>query len=97
VPEIDRPSWCQNPECACLTGYAGRFCVGRLPKPQPHDDLLNTHNFCLESDFMMGINDQDAYYFIRGLAAVRGDVAARKLYRPPGYQETWDFAKEGRR
>lgn len=84
----DRPAWCPDETCQCLTGYAQRICVGRLAEKSPHDDLFNTHNFCLEREslgeenFQEPINDADAYYFIRCMTAVREDVTQNGLYEP---------------
>ncbi|MBI4642491.1 MAG: hypothetical protein HY743_01850 [Deltaproteobacteria bacterium] len=78
--EIFRPDWCQNPECLCLTSFDARICLGRLPEPEPHDDLLNTHNLCLEADFMTAINFADATFFIESMMAVRKDVLENGLW-----------------
>ncbi len=93
MAETDRPEWCQDESCACLTSYDQRICVGRLPEKTPHDDLFNTHNFCLGQDIMLSINDADAYYLTRSMQAVRTDVESKHLYRPPGRGETWDLRK----
>lgn len=96
---IDRPDWCPDPECTCLTGFAERICVGRLPQKVAHDDLFNTHNLCLEREslgeenFCEPINDADAWYFSRCMQAVRKDVEQAGLYRPPGLGETWGFKR----
>ncbi len=86
----DRPSWCQDETCRCLTGYNERICVGRLAEKTPHDDLFNTHNLCLDRDTMLAINDADAYYFIRCMQAVREDVTQYNLYEP-GRGEFYDL------
>ena len=97
---IDRPSWCQDATCRCLTGYNELVCVGRLsqavPDPDHPDDihgeiLLNTHHLCLDRDVLLVINDEDAYCFMRCLQAVRADVETNGLYRPPGRGETWEL------
>ena len=80
MSEMYRPSWCQEPACACLTSYDERICVGRLPEPVAHDDMFNTHNLCLDADTLMAINDADAYYLIRCLTQVREDVVRHELY-----------------
>lgn len=95
----DRPSWCQNEACLCLTSYGERICVGRLPEKTRHDDLFNTHNFCLEREslgeenFCEPINDADAYYFARCMQAVREDVKQNSLY-DPGRGKFYDFKGE---
>lgn len=98
---IDRPTWCQDPSCECLTSYNQRMCVGRLPEKIPHDpdgrdpngeeELFNTHNFCLDKDTKLAINDADAYFFTRCMEAVRADIEALKLYVPPGRGVIWDL------
>jgi hypothetical protein len=91
VNDVDRPEWCQDATCQCLTGYAGRICVGRLEHKTPHDDLFNTHNLCFDQDTLFQVNDADAYYLTRCLQAVRADVEQHNLYRPPGRGETWEM------
>jgi len=94
MSEIDRPSWCQDETCLCLTSYDEQFCVGRLPEKSPHDDLFNTHNLCFDRDTLWQINDADAYYLTRCMQAVRADVESQGLYRPPGRGETWDLRRK---
>jgi hypothetical protein len=83
---LDRPNWCPDAACLCLTGYAARMCVGRLPEKVPHDHMFNTHSFCLEgksigmANEQRAINDADAYYLTRCMQAVRDDVTAHGLY-----------------
>lgn len=79
MSEMERPHWCQDETCECLTGYDGRICVGRLAAAERHDDMLNTHHLCLE-DILLSINDADAYYMIKCMTAVRRDVEAHGLY-----------------
>lgn len=90
--ENQRPPWCQDPACQCLTGYGGRICVGRLPAAEAHDDMLNTHHLCLGADILLAINDADAYYLTKCLTAVRRDVEAHGLYHQ-GRGETYDLKR----
>ncbi len=100
MADVDRPDWCPDPNCLCLTGFDGRMCWGRLPHKRPHDpggrdpdgeeELYNTHMFCTEAQ-NLAINDEDACLFGEGFGVVRKDVADNKLYRPPGWKDTWDF------
>lgn len=80
MSEMFRPSWCQNPECLCLVSFADRVCVGRLPEKEPHDDLFNTHNFCLDPDILLAINFGDATFMVESLMAVRKDVLEHGLW-----------------
>ena len=80
MSELERPDWCQNPECRCLGSFGGRICVGRLPEPEPHDDLFNTHNFCLGEGTLIAINFADATFFIESFLAVRKDVLENGLW-----------------
>lgn len=88
--EVPRPHWCQDETCTPLTGYDGRMCVGRLQEKQRHDDMFNTHHLCLEEDILLAINDADAYYLSRCLAAVRRDVQEHGLYHE-GRGEIYDL------
>lgn len=46
------PDFCPKSNCICLRNTldgsdTGQFCIGRLPKPIPHNSLVNTHQFCI--------------------------------------------------
>jgi hypothetical protein len=53
-----RPDWCPYADCEFLLQFQNMMCVGRLPKPEPHLEGLNTHRFCLdERETEDGVHD----------------------------------------
>ena len=97
-----RPKWCPDKTCFCLCSFADRLCWGRLSKlqvdPDVSDDpddppLKNTHNFSMGSDDDHQVNDEDAYYIMRGFQTLRQDVIDNKLYCPPGMGDTYDIGR----
>jgi len=93
MSDLDRPSWCPDRTCLCLTGYDSRMCVGRLRETLPHGDMFNTHSLCLEENRFY-LNDADAYYLRRCLQAVREDVSQNRLWCG-GKGTIYDFAAKG--
>lgn len=92
---MERPDNCPDPEgCDPIMSGFDRTCFGRLRQKQPHDDLFNTHAMCMDGE-QTEVNDEDMWIIGKGAKAIRKDVADNNLYRPPGYKDTWDFAKEG--
>ena len=53
-------------------------CVGELPEPQPHDNDVNTHRFCLNGAgerggvFDLQINKNDVFVFRIAFDAIDG-------------------------
>ena len=93
--ETMRPAWCPDRSCGCIDswgnstpeGYVGCLCVGRLPGPVAHDDLFNTHNFCMNDGTQEGftpdqINYADAGYIGKLMALIMQYVDANGLYKP---------------
>lgn len=88
-----RPINCPDPfGCDPIESGFDRLCFGCLRKKRAHDDLFNTHSFCWDGE-QTEVNDEDAWIFIKGFKAIRKDVQDNNLYRPPGFKDTWDFAK----
>ncbi len=54
--------------------------MGRLSKLSKHDDLMNSHRFCMDEETSFEINDADAYYLGKCMVAVRQDVLTNALY-----------------
>ena len=96
-----RPADCPDPDgCIPILSGFDRTCFGRLRKKRPDtvpdeegQTIFNTHAVCEDGE-QTEVNDEDAWIFLKGFGAIRHDVAANKLYRPPGFQVDWDFAKE---
>lgn len=97
-----RPSDCPDPEgCDPVCSGFDRTCFGRLRKKRldpdhPTEDgekYFNTHAVCEDGE-QKEVNDEDSWMFDKGYKAIRKDIADNNLYRPPGYKDTWDFAKE---
>jgi hypothetical protein len=95
MPGIDyRPPWCPNPKSTSIISYAGVFCLGRLRAPVRHDDLMDTHCWCIcdqnegekQGDPDYGyINLEDMILVDRCMKAGIEDVLTNKLYKPPGF------------
>ena len=79
--------------CDPIESGFDRLCFGRLRKKRPHDDFFNTHAYCQDGK-QTEVNDEDIWIIDKGCKAIRKDVQDNGLYRPPGYKDTWDFAKE---
>lgn len=75
----------------CLASYDDAMCSGRMPKKRQHDELWNTHRLCMGPDDEYQINDADAYYLIKMMAAIRKDVKDNRLYNP-GRGDWYDFS-----
>lgn len=91
-----RPSWCPRQD-DCDPVYSGfdRTCLGRLREIARHDDLMNTHNLCLDcGDISLEVNDEDLWILGKTAAAGRKDVADNGLYRPPGWGEEWAMGEK---
>ncbi len=89
-----RPDNCPDPHgCDPIESGFDRLCFGRLREGREHNELSNSHAYC-EDGVQTEVNDEDAWIFIKGFKAIRKDVEDNNLYRPPGYKDTWDFAKE---
>lgn len=48
----DRPKWCPHQDCQPVCSLKGGHethvvCGGKLPRPEPHGEVFNTHRFCL--------------------------------------------------
>ncbi len=97
-----RPDNCPDPfGCDPIESGFDRLCFGALRKMRPDPDadsevgiIYNTHSFCRDGQ-QTNVNDEDAWIFLKGFKAIRKDVQDNNLYRPPGYKDTWDFAKKG--
>jgi hypothetical protein len=46
---IKLPDWCKHTDCNCKASCQNLMCVGKLPKPIPHDKNLNTHRLCFDT------------------------------------------------
>ena len=75
-----RPEWCPHNDCQFLIlAGQGRTCAGRLPKPEPHESINNTHRWCLDCrDSGHGIVDLQVYpgdfmWFEKAFNAIRED------------------------
>ncbi len=89
-----RPDNCPDPHgCDPIESGFDRLCFGCLREESRHDDLINTHAFCMDG-VQTAVNDEDAWIFLKGFGAIRKDVQDNNLYRPPGYKDTWNFSKE---
>jgi hypothetical protein len=100
MSDAERPAYCPDIN-GCLPILSGfdRICFGRLrqKRPDPQADsevgtIYNSHCFCLDGNPIQ-VNDEDSWIFIKGFRAIRQDVEANQLYRPPGYRDTWDFTR----
>jgi len=109
MAEIDRPAWCEDNACLCLTSFGERYCWGRMASEVEDTEnleatmgvvLKNTHNFCTLASCITRevdtyrINDADAWYCMTGLALVRKDIRDNGLYTPPGRGDTYDLRGE---
>jgi len=74
---MERPDWCPYQDCICKANSQSQVCIGKLPKPEPHENDFNTHRFCLdERETKHGIHDlqinwSDAWNMIRLLNLVK--------------------------
>ncbi len=86
---MDRPSWCPHQECKFLVHYGFKMCCGQLRKPEPHDNDLNTHRFCLDTRetghgiFDLQVNKGDSYWFKMLFETIETD--AIETYPPRGH------------
>ena len=73
----DRPDWCQHKECLFQIQSQNKMCLGKLNKPEPHDNDFNTHRLCIDTSetghgiFDLQINWTDAWNLIRLLDKVK--------------------------
>ena len=42
----EHPSWCPHADCVFRRRVMDDLCGGQLPKPEPHDEDMNTHRVC---------------------------------------------------
>lgn len=75
-----RPDWCPHRDCGFLCSSQELVCVGRLPKPDPHGDLMNTHRMCIhgakddgEWTFDLKVHNGDAWNLRRMLNVIMND------------------------
>ena len=74
---MNRPDWCPHQDCIFKVHSQNLICVGKLPTPQDHDGIENTHRFCLdERETGHGVNDLqlnwgDAWNMIRILNQIK--------------------------
>jgi hypothetical protein len=81
---MSRPAWCPNPNCYWITGGgtsedSGMACGGRLPLPETHDEVMNTHRFCLKAYdereiTSIMVNKTDMWYLARIIDSIRKDI-----------------------
>jgi len=44
-----KPDWCPHKDCQVNIQSQNKMCVGKLPKPEPHDNDFNTHRICIDT------------------------------------------------
>ena len=72
IKKHERPETCQHKDCQFILIFQNSICGGKMPKPLPHDSIINTHRICFltEEDkkpFDLQINKTDAWWMIRAL------------------------------
>lgn len=65
--DMERPTWCPHSDCEFACHSQEAVCVGRLPAPEDHDGVANTHRLCLH-----GAKDDGEWVF--DLKVNKGDV-----------------------
>jgi hypothetical protein len=76
-PTNKRPDWCINSDCLFDIQSQDKMCIGKLPKPEPHDNDFNTHRLCIDTRetghgiFDLQINWTDCWGLIRLLNRVK--------------------------
>lgn len=78
---MPRPIWCPEQSCEFVCQSQFAICIGKLPKPELHDGVPNTHRFCLHSDdpgdtwtFPLKHNRADAWNLVRILNIGHGGL-----------------------
>lgn len=73
---MTKPEWCPHKECLFKLSSQDKMCLGKLPKPEPHDDDFNTHRLCIDTRetghgiFDLQVNRGDCCNLIRVLKEV---------------------------
>jgi hypothetical protein len=72
-----RPKWCPHKIiCTCGAKSQELMCIGKLVKPEPHDNDFNTHRLCIDTRetghgiFDLQINRTDAWNLTRLLTTL---------------------------
>ena len=74
---MKKPDWCPHKTCSIIANSQELVCVGKLLKPEPHDNDFNTHRLCLDTRetehgiFDLQINWSDSWNLIRLLKLVK--------------------------
>lgn len=73
---MNKPDWCLHKDCRIKANSQQKACLGKLPKPEPHDNDFNTHRLCMDTRetghgiFDLQINWTDSWNLIRLLKLV---------------------------
>ncbi len=77
----ERPEWCPHADCVFIAVKAlHAMCGGRLVTPEPHDGVMNTHRFCIDTCetghgvFDLQVNRGDIWWFQELLKLLREDA-----------------------
>ena len=74
---MKRPNWCPHVDCKFKIHSQNKMCIGKLLKPEPHDNDFNDHRLCFDTRetghgiFDLQINWTDCWNMKRLLNTVR--------------------------
>lgn len=72
-----RPDWCNHKDCKMNIQSQNKMCVGKLSRPEKHDEGINTYRLCLDTRetghgiFDLQLNWGDAWNLIRLLKTIK--------------------------